>query len=129
MPNWIRVTCMLCMLWMGVACASPQSYSGQNDGYTATVTLSQQPRTNFAQMATVTITKDGQNVNAGMVACDLQMTGMTMGSNRPLAEQNADGTYRCDLLFTMSGEWSIVIHGSIDTQQFKISIPNIIVSE
>ena len=129
MPKWIRSLCILCVLWMSVACGTPQSFSGQTDGYTATLTLAQPPRTNIAQTATVRITKDSQNVNASNVACDLQMTGMTMGSNRPLAEQNADGTYRCDLLFTMSGEWSVVIHGSIDAQPIKISIPNIIVSE
>ena len=129
MPKWLRFICGIWLIGLIVACSAPRTYSGQNDGYTATLSLAQLPRANVSQDATVAITKDGQPVNATNVACELQMPGMTMGSNRPLADQNTDGTYRCGVLFTMSGEWLVVIHGNDANQSFKIVVSDITVAE
>ncbi|MFM7679915.1 MAG: FixH family protein [Roseiflexaceae bacterium] len=107
----------------------PQRYQGNNAAFDATLTLKARPTVNVSQAGIIAITKDGTPITATNVYCDVQMPGMTMGSNRPIAENNADGTYMCGLLFTMSGEWAVIVHGTYQGTDFAVTIPDIVVSE
>lgn len=127
MSKWLVVLfgVVLCLS----ACGAPMTYTAQNAGVTVQITLSRSPRVNDSQAATIIITRDGNRIDAQNVVCDMQMPGMTMGANRPIADKGTDGTLTCGLLFTMSGEWAVIIHGEYASQPFRVVVPHILVSE
>jgi hypothetical protein len=129
MHNHLRIFTLLAIAWLCVACSMPQRYQGNNTQFGVTLTLNAPPIVNVSQSANIVITKDGTRITANNVYCDLQMPGMTMGSNRPIAENLADGTHTCGVLFTMSGEWVVIVHGTYQGTDFAVTIPDIMVSE
>jgi hypothetical protein len=129
MRNHLRLLLFLTTVWLCVACSVPQRYQGNNTAFDVTLTLNTPPIVNVSQSANIVITKDGTRITATNVYCDLQMPGMTMGSNRPIAENLADGTHSCGVLFTMSGEWVVIVHGTYQGTDFAVTIPDIMVRE
>jgi hypothetical protein len=104
-------------------------YQANQANIDVTVQMSNAPQVNQSQPATLTFRKDDAPLTVQNVVCDMQMVGMTMGSNRPMADAKPDGSHICNLLFTMDGEWMLVITGKVDNQPIRLVIPKIIVTK
>jgi hypothetical protein len=104
-------------------------YQANQANIDVTVQMSNAPQVNQSQPATLTFRKDDAPLTVQNVVCDMQMVGMTMGSNRPMADAQPDGSHVCNLLFTMDGEWMLIITGKADNQPIRLVIPKIIVAK
>jgi hypothetical protein len=111
------------------ACSQAVQYQASQANLSVTVQIANAPQVNQSQPATLTFRKDDAPLSVQNVVCDAQMVGMTMGSNRPMADAKPDGSHICNLLFTMDGEWMLVITGRVDNQPIRLVIPKIIVTK
>ncbi len=111
------------------ACSQAVQYQASQANISMTMQLANAPQANQSQPATLTFRKDNAPIVVQNVVCDTQMVGMTMGSNRPMADAKPDGSHVCNLLFTMDGEWMLVITGKVDNQPIRLVIPKIIVAK
>lgn len=111
------------------ACSQAVQYQASQANISMTMQLATPPQANQSQPATLTFRKDNAPIVVQNVVCDTQMVGMTMGSNRPMADAKPDGSHVCNLLFTMDGEWMLVITGKVDNQPIRLVIPKIIVAK
>lgn len=116
--------CSMLVLW---GCAKPAVVQTTADGITCSVEFASALVANASVPATVRFTQDGQTVTLTDVALDLQMPGMTMGSNRPLAQPQTDGSHTTDVLFTMDGEWVVVVTGRLGTEEKRFVLQGIVV--
>ncbi len=78
--------------------------------------------------ATLTFTYNGAPLTVTQVVCDLQMPGMVMGSNRPMADRQSDDSHYVNILFTMDGDWAIVVTGQSDVGPIRVVFENILVA-
>ncbi|NBU63893.1 MAG: hypothetical protein EBS29_05250, partial [Chloroflexia bacterium] len=108
------------------ACSQAVQYQASQADIDVTVQMANPPKVNQSQPATLTFRKNNAPLTVQNVVCDTQMIGMTMGSNRPMADANRDGSHVCNLLFTMDGEWILIITGTVDNQPLRLVIPKII---
>ena len=116
MKRWIITGLLLVML---AGCGGTQSAAaGQTqtvDGLTITLTPLAEPAMGMPQQWTVKLADAaGQPVTGADVYLDLIMTAMTMGQNKPLASDNGDGTYSAAGVYSMGGEWQVVVHAEVD---------------
>lgn len=129
MPRLLQWLFIMMTAWLLGACGQAVQYQASQANISVTVQLANAPRANQSQPATLTFHKNNTPLTVQNVVCDTQMVGMTMGSNRPMADAQADGSHVCNLLFTMDGEWMLVVTGSVDNQQIRLVIPKIIVAK
>jgi hypothetical protein len=115
-------------LLMLSACTKPIAYSAESAGVTVTVQFGAALYANAAIPVQVTFTQSGEPYAVADVVLDLQMPGMTMGTSKPMAIAQADGSHTTTVLFTMDGEWAIVITGSSARGDERFVINQIIVS-
>jgi hypothetical protein len=66
---------------------------------------------------------DQQPVSGAAVALDLTMPAMEMPVNRPQATEVESGVYRADAIFTMAGEWQILVEVSYQGQDEEFRFP------
>jgi len=124
--RWAGVLVWMLVLLSG--CGTGPRYQSQQDDLVASLQFAQAPIVNQSVPVDVVFQRDGQTVAVTTVALDLQMPGMVMGSNRPLADASTDGTHRVNVLFTMDGEWSIVVTGESAQGPVRFVFERIIVS-
>ena len=129
MPRLLLLVCILIASGILGACGQAVQYQANQANIDVTVQMSNAPQVNQSQPATLTFRKDDAPLTVQNVVCDMQMVGMTMGSNRPMADAKPDGSHICNLLFTMDGEWMLVITGKVDNQPIRLVIPKIIVTK
>lgn len=60
----------------------------------------------------------GRPVDGASVYFDLEMPGMVMGVNQPLAEPLGGGRYRVRAVFSMDGTWHTVVHASLAGKEY-----------
>jgi hypothetical protein len=116
------------MLVLLSACGTGPRYQVQQDDLVVTLQFAQAPVVNQSVPVDIIFQRAGQAVDIRTVALDLQMPGMVMGSNRPLADTVAVGTHRVNVLFTMEGEWSVVVTGESDQEAVRFVFERIMVS-
>jgi hypothetical protein len=63
----------------------------------------------------------GGRVEGATVFLEQDMPAMPMGSNQPLGEPLGNGQYRLKGVFTMDGEWRLVIHASVAGKDYAAS--------
>ena len=115
--------------WAYLTSCSQQTFAtASSDGITCTLSFSAPLVANQSIPVIVQFTRDGQYVSIADVALDLQMPGMTMGSSRPMAEAQSDGSHTANVLFTMDGEWSIVVTARSAQEPVRFVINHILVS-
>ena len=124
--RWAGVLVWMLVLLSG--CGTGPRYQSQQDDLVASLQFAQAPIVNQSVPVDVVFQRNGQTVAVTTVALDLQMPGMVMGSNRPLADARTDGTHRVNVLFTMGGEWSIVVTGDSAQGPVRMVFERIIVS-
>lgn len=124
--RWAGVLLWTLVLLSG--CGTGPRYQAQQDDLVATLQFAQAPIVNQSVPVDVVFQRNGQTVAVTTVALDLQMPGMVMGSNRPLADASTDGTHRVNVLFTMDGEWSIVVTGESAQGPVRFVFERIIVN-
>jgi len=129
MPRLLLLVCILITSGILGACGQAVQYQANQANIDVTVQMSNAPQVNQSQPATLTFRKDDAPLTVQNVVCDMQMVGMTMGSNRPMADAQPDGSHVCNLLFTMDGEWMLIITGKADNQPIRLVIPKIIVAK
>ena len=129
MPRLLLLVCILIASGILGACGQAVQYQANQANIGVTVQMSNAPQVNQSQPATLTFRKDDAPLTVQNVVCDAQMVGMTMGSNRPMADAQPDGSHVCNLLFTMEGEWMLVVTGTADNQPIRIVVPKIIVAQ
>ncbi|RLT22147.1 MAG: hypothetical protein DWI30_06435 [Chloroflexi bacterium] len=129
MPRLLLLVCILIASGVLGACGQAVQYQANQANIGVTVQMSNAPQINQSQPATLTFRKDDAPLTVQNVVCDMQMVGMTMGSNRPMADAQPDGSHVCNLLFTMEGEWMLVVTGTADNQPIRIVVPKIIVAK
>ncbi|MCB9453034.1 MAG: FixH family protein [Anaerolineaceae bacterium] len=86
---------------------SPLVLEQIDSGITAQLTVSQNP-VSVMEETVLTLAlhdADGQPVQAAVVHYDLTMPGMTMPPNQLDANEQADGVYTAQAIFTMAGDW------------------------
>lgn len=102
---WVVI--LLCAL---VACGTPgPTLTAESNGYRVEMTFAQPPMLNQSVQTTLRFYYQDAPIRVENVVCDLQMPGMVMGSMRPIADPKTDGSHLVNLLFTMDGEWSIIV--------------------
>lgn len=111
------------------ACSQAVQYQASQANISVTVQMANAPQVNQSQPLTLTFQSNNAPLSVQNVVCDAQMVGMTMGSNRPMADAKPDGSHVCNLLFTMDGEWMLVVTGTADNQPIRIVVPKIIVAQ
>jgi len=124
-----------CRLWLTCACAlllaactpAGPTFSAQIDTVRVTVSFAQPIVANYSIPTTIRFYDGDQPRQIRNVVCDLQMPGMVMGSMRPIADAQADGSHLVNLLFTMDGEWSIIITGESDDGPVRFYVEEIFV--
>ena len=102
----------LISLWLIslVACSAPgPTLIAESADYRVELAFARQPRINQSVATTLRFYYQGTPISVENVVCDLQMPGMVMGSMRPIADAQADGSHLVNLLFTMDGDWSIIV--------------------
>ena len=60
----------------------------------------------------------GQPVDGATLYLDLEMPGMPMGSNQPLADPLGGGQYRIKGVFTMEGDWRVTVHATVAGKEY-----------
>ncbi len=55
----------------------------------------------------------GKPIDGATVFMEQDMAAMPMKSNQPLGEPLGNGQYRIAVVFTMEGEWQLVVHAKI----------------
>ena len=111
------------------ACGQAVQYQASQDNVSMTMQMANAPQVNQSQPATLTFRSNDAPLTVQNVVCDAQMVGMTMGSNRPMADAKPDGSHVCNLLFTMDGEWMVIVTGTVDNQPIRVVVPKIIVAK
>ena len=129
MARLMLLVCMLMASWILGVCGQAVQYQANQADISVTVQMANAPQVNQSQPVTLTFRKDDAPLTVQNVVCDMQMVGMTMGSNRPMADAQPDGSHVCNLLFTMEGEWMLVVTGTADNQPIRIVVPKIIVAQ
>lgn len=129
MPRLMLLVCMLMASWILGACSQAVQYQASQGNISVTVQMANAPQVNQSQPLTLTFQSNNAPLSVQNVVCDAQMVGMTMGSNRPMADAKPDGSHVCNLLFTMDGEWMLVVTGTADNQPIRIVVPKIIVAQ
>ena len=56
----------------------------------------------------------GQPIDNADVYIELDMPVMTMGQNNPLASAKGSGTYQAEGLYSMSGDWHVIVHADVN---------------
>lgn len=104
-----RIFILLLVLTL-VACGTPgPTLTTEANGYRVELSFAQQPAINQSVATTLRFYYQNTPITVQNVVCDLQMPGMVMGSMRPIADAQADGSHLVNLLFTMDGDWSIIV--------------------
>jgi len=111
------------------ACGQAVQYQASQANIGVTVQMANAPQVNQSQPFTLTFQRNNVPLTVQNVVCDAQMVGMTMGSNRPMADAKPDGSHVCNLLFTMEGEWMLIITGTVENQPIRLVIPKISVAK
>jgi nitrogen fixation protein FixH len=98
------------------------------EGITIALTHTDAPAMNATQELKVTLTDaQGARVEGADVYLDLIMPTMPMGTNRPIATPDRDGTYRVQTAFTMTGDWEVTVVATINGQErratFTVAVP------
>jgi hypothetical protein len=129
MPRLLLLVCILIASGILSACGQAVQYQASQANISVTVQMANAPQVNQSQPLTLTFQSNNAPLTVQNVVCDAQMVGMTMGSNRPMADAKPDGSHVCNLLFTMDGEWMLIITGKADNQPIRLVIPKIIVAK
>lgn len=109
-------------------CTAPgPSFTTTQEGYRVDITFAQTPMINQSVAATIRFFYDDQPLATQNVVCDLQMPGMVMGSMRPIADPQADGSHFVNLLFTMDGDWGIIITADSEKGPIRLFVEGIII--
>lgn len=122
------IALLACTLMLLSSCGTGPRYQAQQGDLVVTLQFAQAPVVNQSVPVDVVFEQNGQAVEVTTVALDLQMPGMVMGSNRPLADAVTASTHRVNVLFTMEGEWSIVVTGNSAQGPVRVVVERIIVS-
>lgn len=82
-----------------------------------TINLQTQPAQaviNQPQTWLVTLTDAaGQPIENADVYIELDMPAMKMGQNNPLATAKGNGAYQAEGLYSMDGEWHVIVHAEV----------------
>jgi hypothetical protein len=105
-----RGTFIVVMMVLLIGCSAPgPTFTAVSKDYRVELVFAQPPTLNQSVATTLRFYYQETPISVQNVVCDLQMPGMVMGSMRPIADQQSDGSHLVNLLFTMDGEWSIII--------------------
>ena len=126
MRKFFAVWCVA--LLMLTACTQPIVYSADSAEVTATLRFGSALFANAAIPVEVSFTQTGQPFAVADVVLDLQMPGMTMGTSKPMATAQPDGSHTTTVLFTMDGEWAIIVTGTSARGIERFVVNKIIVS-
>ena len=112
----------LCAVLLAACGGGRAGYTSQQqtiDGLTIALERPQQLAVLQDYEFIVTLTDaDGKRVDGATVYLEQDMPGMTMNSNQPLGEPLGNGQYRIKGVFTMDGDWRLVIHASVAGKDF-----------
>jgi len=109
-------------------CTQPIVYSAETADVTATLRFGSALFANAAIPVSVSFTQSGQPYAVADVVLDLQMPGMTMGTSKPMTTPQPDGSHTTTVLFTMDGEWAIIVTGTSARGNERFVINKIVVS-
>lgn len=128
MKNMLQLLFVLLgvMILTGVGSPLSANTSQDKDGLTATLSVDPDPPVAM-QPATLTLVLEdaaGQAVRGAEIEYDLTMPAMPMPLNRPPVNEVADGRYRCEALFSMSGQWQVraTVKWQSETSVFDFAI-------
>jgi hypothetical protein len=61
---------------------------------------------------------EGRPVDGATIYLDQSMPGMVMGVNQPLAEGLGGGRYRVATVYSMEGDWLVVVHARVGGKEY-----------
>lgn len=122
----VWLTCIMAVLLMACTPVGP-TFAAQNGTLRVTVSFAQPLVANLSVPTRIRFYDNDQPLEVRNVVCDLQMPGMVMGSMRPIADAQSDGSHLVNVLFTMDGEWSIIITGESDNGPIRLYVEDIFV--
>lgn len=129
MTKLARLWCIvLSMLWV-VGCGAPgPTVSAEADGYRVEMVFAKSLEINQTVATTIRFYYQDNPIRVENVVCDLQMPGMVMGSMRPIADAQADGSHLVNLLFTMDGDWSIIVTADAASGPIRLYVEGITIA-
>lgn len=110
-----------------IACTSGPTFTAENNDYRVELEFAQPPKLNQSVATTLRFYVQDVPLSVENVVCDLQMPGMVMGSMRPIADRQPDGSHLVNLLFTMDGEWSIIVTADSADGPIRLYVEGIII--
>ncbi len=108
-------------------CGQPNEYSATNNGVRVTLRFDADVVSNASIPTLISFRQGNDPFEMSGVSLELLMPGMTMGSNRPMANVLSDGSHATKILFTMDGEWSILVTGKSARGNERFVVNHIIV--
>ena len=77
------------------------------------------PLTREVDVIITLVAADQRVINNAIVTLDLNMPEMSMGQNRPLADQLGGGRYRIRTTYTMIGTWKTIVIAKIGEKEYR----------
>jgi nitrogen fixation protein FixH len=97
------------------------------DGMTITLTRPETIEVLRDQALVVTLADAaGRPVDGAQVYFDLTMPAMEMGTNQPIADPSGNGRYQATSVFTMDGDWRIVVHATVADQTYIAAFDQVV---
>jgi hypothetical protein len=90
------------------------------DGLTIHLQATPAPKQLERQEFLVTLSgAHGERIDGAQVYLDLDMLMESMGSNQPLAEPLGNGVYKATTVYTMSGEWAVMVVARVRDREYR----------
>lgn len=129
MVNVLRSLVFVSLLMMLVGCSTPgPTLTAEVNGYRVEMAFATFPTINQSVATTLRFYYQDAPLTVQNVVCNLQMPGMVMGSMRPIADAQVDGSHVVNLLFTMDGDWSIIVTADSDAGPIRFYVEGITIA-
>lgn len=129
MVTLLRGFVVVYLLLMLVGCSTPgPTLTAEDNNYRVELSFTQPPMMNQSVQTTLRFYYQDAPLTVQNVVCDLQMPGMVMGSMRPIADPQADNSHVVNLLFTMDGDWWIIVTADSEMGPLRLLVEGITIA-
>jgi nitrogen fixation protein FixH len=125
-----RLRLLPLLLLLFAACSSAPAYTIDRqtvDGLTIALERPTRPSAETSYDFFVTLTDaEGRPVDDASIFLELDMPGMPMGTNQPLATPLGDGRYRLAAAYSMDGAWFVRVNVTVEGREYIATFDQIV---
>ena len=130
-PSNTYSLCIACLLLLFIlsACGGQPSVTSQQTVDDLTIALQRPQQIALLQDYEFTITLTdaaGKPVDGATLFIEQDMPTMKMQSNQPLGEPLGGGKYRVKGVFTMEGNWRVIVHASVAGKDYAATFDQVV---